>query len=577
MDPVLDIKARLPIDELVRQYTQLTKKGRNFVGLCPFHNDTKPSFLVSPDKGICYCFPCQKGGDIFSFYQLIEGVDFPQALKDLAERTGVQLPDRPDAIKKDERDRLRECLEAANLFFQKNLAAQQATLGYLQKRGVAEEERKHFQLGFAPDSFSETYDHLLKSGFSRKDIVTSGLAIQKDLAEDRMYDRFRNRLMFPIRDLQSRLIGFGGRTMGNDDAKYLNSSESPLYHKSNVLFGIDMAKEAMRERRQVIVVEGYFDVLACHRAGATHAVATCGTALTDEHAKLLKRYADTVVLCLDQDRAGREAAERAFQVCSKEGIAVNGIVLGTKDPADAAVEDMEGLKATLAGGGKPYLDIVLEDIGSQDLNSPIIRKAALERLLTLLHALPTSTDRAFWMRKAAAAMNIPETALQDDLRATESSKATPSRRPASPAPAQRTMMFNSMEIALGLFLLYPEQLGLLAKLIEPEDGFAKELFTGLKAVVPPQDDPLAVMPLNDETKQRAGILVLFCEDNGMGGWNDSTAIREITKNCAIANNDLKRRRIQELSKKILIARKEGKKEEEEILNAQFSQLMSAAA
>lgn len=572
IDAVSDIKARLSIEELVRQYTQLTKKGRNFVGLCPFHNDTKPSFLVSPDKGICYCFPCQKGGDIFSFYQLIEGVDFPQALKDLAERTGVQLPDRPEAIKKDEKDRLRDCLEAANVFFQKNLSAKTPTLEYLAKRGVDENERKHFQLGFAPDSFSETYDHLLKAGFGRKDVVTSGLAIQKELTEERVYDRFRNRLMFPIHDLQGRLIGFGGRTMGNDDAKYLNSSESPLYHKSNVLFGLHLAKEAMREKKQVIVVEGYFDVLACHRVGSVHTVGSCGTALTDEHAKLLKRYVDTVVLCLDQDRAGREAAERAFQTCSKEGLAVNGIVLGTKDPADAAVENAESLKATLETGGRPYLDIVLEDIASQDLNAPAVRKTALERLLTLLQALPTSTDRAFWMRKAAAAMNIPETALQDDLRATESSKTIPTRRPI--AAASQPMMFNSIEIALGLFLMYPAQIALLGKLIDPGEGFAKQLYDALKTIVPPQDDPLSAMGIPDEVRQRAGILVLYCEDNGMGGWNDSTSIRELNKMIDIANRDVKRKRIQELSKKILIARKEGKKQEEEILNAQFSQLMN---
>lgn len=577
MDAVQDIKARLSIEELVRQYTQLTKKGRNFVGLCPFHNDTKPSFLVSPDKGICYCFPCQKGGDIFSFYQLIEGVDFPQALKDLAERTGVQLPDRPEAIKKDEKDRLRDCLEAANVFFQKNLTAKEPTLEYLAKRGVDEAERKHFQLGFAPDSFSETYDHLLKAGFGRKDIVTSGLAIQKDLADERMYDRFRNRLTFPIHDLQGRLIGFGGRTMGNDDAKYLNSSESPLYHKSNVLFGIHLAKEAMREKKQVIVVEGYFDVLACHRVGAIHTVGSCGTALTDEHAKLLKRYVDTVVLCLDQDRAGREAAERAFQTCCKEGLAVNGIVLGTKDPADAAVENAEGLKAILETGGKPYLDIVLEDIASQDLNAPAVRRAALDRLLTLLQALPTSTDRTFWMRKAAEAMKISETALQDDLRATESSKGSPVRRSASQSSVPHAMMFSSADIALGLFLMYPTQLALAAKLTEPDEPFAKQLFDGVKSVTRPQEDLLAAMALPEETRQRAGILVLFCEENGMGGWSDSTAIREINKMIDIANRDVKRRKIQEISKKILIARNEGKKEEEQILNAEFSQLMGAVS
>lgn len=571
MDAVQDIKARLPIDELVRQYTQLTKKGRNFVGLCPFHNDTKPSFLVSPDKGICYCFPCQKGGDIFSFYQLIEGVDFPQALKDLSERTGVTLPDRPTGINKDEKDRLRDCLEAANLFFQKQLAAKPAMGEYLAKRGVDEEERKKFQLGFAPDSFSETYDHLLKADFSRKDIVTSGLAIQKDLADERMYDRFRNRLMIPIHDLQGRLIGFGGRTMGNDDAKYLNSSESPLYHKSSVLYGIHLAKEAMREKKQVIVVEGYFDVLACHRVGAAHTVGSCGTALTDEHAKILKRYVDTVVLCLDQDRAGREAAERAFQVCSREGLNVNGIVLGTKDPADAAMENADGLKAALDAGGRPYLDVVLDEIATQDLSSPVVRKAALERLLALLQCLHTSTDRTFWMRRAAQTMNTTETALQDDLRFTESSRLTPMKHAPAGATERRALMFGSTEIALGLFILYPGQIALLSQLMAPEEGFAKELYDGLKAVAQPQDDMLAAMPLTDETRQKAGILVLFCEDNGLGHWDESSSIREIKKNCAIANNDVRQRKFKELSKKIALAKKEGNKDAEQGLYADFIQ------
>jgi len=568
VDAVQDIKARLSIEELVRQYTPLTKKGRNFVGLCPFHNDTKPSFLVSPDKGICYCFPCQKGGDIFSFYQLIENVDFPQALKDLSERTGVQLPDRPTGINKDEKDRLRECLEAANVFFQKHLTLKKDVLEYLEKRGVDENERKHFQLGFAPDSFSETYDHLLKSNFGRKDIVTSGLAIQKDLADERMYDRFRNRLMIPIHDLQGRLIGFGGRTMGNDDAKYLNSSESPLYHKAGVLFGIHLAKEAMRDRKQVIVVEGYFDVLACHRVGAVHTVATCGTALTDEHAKILKRYVETVTLCLDQDRAGREAAERAFQVCSREGLAVNGIVLGTKDPADAATENAEGLKASLEEGGRPYLDIVLEEIAAQDLSSPLVRKSALDRLLLLLQCLNTSTDRAFWLQKAAETMKTTVTALQDDLRSSEHSKLTPMKR-VSPADIRHAMMFNSAEIALGLFLLCPDRLPLLSQLTEPEEGFAKELYAGLKALVPPCDDPLSAMTLPEDVRQRAGILVLFCEENGLGNWDEASSIREIKKNCELANNDMRQRKFKELTKKMFLANKEGNKDAEESLKASF--------
>ena len=190
MDSVSEIKARLPIDELVRQYVQLTKKGRNFVGLCPFHQDSKPSFLVSPDKGICYCFPCQKGGDIFSFYQLIENVDFPQAIKELAERTGVVLPERDkEIVKKDEKDRMRDCLNAAATFYASQLQASAQTKKYLAERGVTDEEIKEFRLGFAPDSFSATYDHLLKAGYSRKEILAVGLSVQKEMSDERMYDR----------------------------------------------------------------------------------------------------------------------------------------------------------------------------------------------------------------------------------------------------------------------------------------------------------------------------------------------------------------------------------------------------
>ena len=254
MDSVAEIKARLPIEDLVRSYTQLTKKGKNYVGLCPFHNDTHPSFLVSPDKGICYCFPCQKGGDIFTFYQQIEHVDFPQALRDLAERVGVTLPDAPKGgPTKDEKERLRDCLDAACAHFKKLLASSPAK-DYLDKRGVTPEEIATFELGVSPVGFTDTYDYLLKAGYSRKEIVLSGLAIQKDLSNENPYDRFRNRLMFPIHDGQGRIIGFGGRTLGNDDAKYLNGAESPLYRKSSVLYGLHHALEAMREAKRVIVV-----------------------------------------------------------------------------------------------------------------------------------------------------------------------------------------------------------------------------------------------------------------------------------------------------------------------------------
>lgn len=574
MDSVSEIKARLPIDELVRQYCQLTKKGRNFVALCPFHHDTRPSFLVSPDKGICYCFPCQKGGDIFSFYQQIEGVDFKQALKDLAEKTGVELPDRPaeSVVNKDEKERLRDCLTAAMDFYASQLQASPSTLEYLGKRGVTNEEIKTFGLGFAPDSFDATYQHLLKKEFSRKEIQTAGLGIQKDINDEKIYDRFRNRLMFPIHDSQGRICGFGGRTLGNDDAKYLNTPDSPLYHKSSVLFGFHHASKSMRDHKRVILVEGYFDVLACHRVGVHEVVATCGTAMTEEHAKLLKRSVDRVVLCLDQDRAGREAAERAFIMAAKEGLQIEGIVLPDKDPADAVLTSAEGLKDLLVQGAKPFLDVVLNRIRLADLSSPAIRHAALERLLPLINAVTSSTERTFMIKSSAAALGTTETALLDDLRNFSSKMPVPKQT--TPAQTSDVDLFSTLELSLGLFLLYPAQIALLPELIAPTDGFAASLYAALKANADAKAPiSLETIAVDEETLRRAGILMLYCEERGFHEWNDSTAIREIRKNCKLANTKYFDEKKQEITKKLLEARKAADAAQEKELTASYMELL----
>ncbi len=574
MDAVLEIKARLPIDELVRQYCQLTKKGRNFVALCPFHHDTRPSFLVSPDKGICYCFPCQKGGDIFSFYQQIEGVDFRQALKDLAEKTGVELPDRPaeSVVNKDEKERLRDCLTAAMEFYAQQLQASPSTKDYLTKRGVTAEEIKTFGLGFAPDSFDATYQHLLKKEFSRKEIQTAGLGIQKDINDEKIYDRFRNRLMFPIHDNQGRIAGFGGRTLGNDDAKYLNTPDSPLYHKSSVLFGFHHANKAMRDNKRVILVEGYFDVLACHRVGVHEVVATCGTALTEEHARLLVRSVDRVVLCLDQDRPGREAAERAFIMAAKEGLQIEGIVLPDKDPADAVLTSADGLKDLLTNGAKPFLDVVLDRIRLADLSSPAIRHAALERLLPLINAVTSSTERTFMVKNSAAALGTTDTALLDDLRSFSSKTLTPKQ--AAPVQTSDVDLFSTLELSLGLFLLYPAQIALLAELIAPADGFAAALYTALKTNADAKAPiSLETISVDEDTLHRAGILMLYCEERGFHEWNDSTAIREIRKNCKLANTKYFDEKKQEITKKLLEARKAADAAQEKELTASYMELL----
>ncbi len=542
------------------------------MSLCPFHNDTHPSFLISPDKGIAYCFACQKGGDIFSFYQEIEGVDFPQAIRELAEKAGVQLDQqsyKPE--QKDEKDRMRECLEAACTFYRSGLIAAPKIQEYLQGRGVQPQEIERFKLGFAPDSFSGTYEQLLKAGFSKKEITGSGLAIQKDLGDERIFDRFHNRLMFPIHDLQGRIVGFGGRTLGNDDAKYMNSPESPLYRKSSVLFGLNLAKEAMRESKQAIIVEGYFDVLACHRAGFQNTVAACGTALTEEHAKILKRYVETVVLCLDQDRAGRAAAERAFHVCAKEGLQVYGCVLSSKDPADVAVASLEELSTMLGSGAKPYFDIVLAEIKASDLTTPTARHEALERVLSLLQSIPTVVERGHYIREAAKAFSTTDTALEDDLRRAQTINAP--RLPRTPAPHKQPRdLFSTTEIALGLFFHYPKCREMLRLLIPPAEGFAASLYQAMKQ----NDNPeltVESLALEPADRERAAILYLFCEQHGFGQWNERIAPKEIERNCQNANREYVRQKQQELTRKLLEARKNGKVEEEQVLLAQYQEVL----
>ncbi|MDD5103309.1 MAG: DNA primase [Candidatus Peribacteraceae bacterium] len=577
MDEVSEIKARLPIEQLVAQYCQLKKKGRSFVALCPFHNDSHPSLQVSPDKGIAYCFACRKGGDIFKFYEEIEKVDFKQALKDLAEKTGVKLEERSEkmSLPKDEKQRLRSCLEAAQAFFVAQLKSTAKAREYIQSRKVPSEQIEFFGLGYAPDSFSLTYEHLLKQGFSRSEIVAAGLGVQKDLNDGRIYDRFRNRLMFPIFDHQNNLVAFGGRAVGEEDAKYVNSAEGPLYNKSAVLYGLNWARDAIRERKAVVLVEGYFDLLACHKVGCAHVVAVSGTALTEQHVKLLKRSADTAILCLDQDRAGRDASERAFQLLAHEGFQVQAVTLEAKDPDEAALAQPGALRQILQDGGIPYIDFVLQEVAKGDTASVQGKRAVLQRLLPLLDALVSSVEQGHYMARIAAALGSTETAVRDDL------KRLPRLSPPAPAPVAAadgsgtSDQFSPIEVALGLFLIYSQHRALLPELIPPEEGFAVVLYEALKSAPDGRIDQ-QTLALSAEQHERAAILQLFCEMHGFQEWSDSLAIREIRKNCQRANRITLRLKQLEIAQRLKEAHADGHAVEEAQLSTQYQQVLKLA-
>lgn len=584
MDAVSEIKARLPIEELVSGYCQLQRRGRTLCALCPFHNDSHPSLTVSPDKGIAYCFACQSGGDIFSFYQKIENVDFVQALKDLAEKTGVLLPKEQfrEGIKKDEKDRFHHCLEAASAFYQNMLHENEHAQKYLRDRRVPEELIAAFGVGYAPHSFDATYTHLLKAGFSRKEILGAGLGVQKELQEERIYDRFRNRIMFPIMDVQGAVIGFGGRTLGNDDAKYINSPDGPLYNKSVALFGLSHAREAIRERKCVLLVEGYFDVLACHRLGIRHVVAVSGTALTEQHAAVLKRYTERLCLCLDADAAGMQAAERAFTLCAKHDLDVRSLTLPQgKDPDECSLLAPEEMVNVCKGDGTPYLDFVLEEVKRSNRE----KREILRRLLPLFHALASSVLREEYITKLATLLGTTVTAVQDDLRHL--------RAPPTPPSEQHRLVtqpsFSSTEFFFGLLLAYPHHIAMIERLIEPHAETEKALYNALRShyavlrradsgekgsthSAPHHPQRLRTAALSETCQERASILQLYCEEH-FGTWSEGMLMKEIQKLLRKANRDLLLRKQQELITSIKRARLLGKKIEEEQLLTQYQKVL----
>jgi DNA primase len=336
------------IVELIGESVSLTRKGKDFVGLCPFHDDHTPSMSVSPTKQIFKCWSCGVGGDALRFIQVRQGMDFREALLYLARRANIEI-ERQDPVKAIKRDGLREVLNWARGFFRRQLLSGVGEYArrYARERGLSDETMERFGLGLAIDSGTELANAGRRAGFPADLLIDAGVVGRSEKGRD--YDRFRNRLMFPISDGQGRTIAFGGRTLGDDPAKYLNSPESPLFSKSRVLYALDAARDAIAKEREVIVVEGYMDAVLLHQAGVRNVVATLGTALTDAHMRLVKSLARRVVMCFDSDEAGRKAADRAVEtaLCHRVDVRVAVMPEGD-DPADCVLtKGVEELMARL--------------------------------------------------------------------------------------------------------------------------------------------------------------------------------------------------------------------------------------
>ncbi len=347
-DKILDDIRNSPrnsIEEVIAEHLRLDRKGKDFVGLCPFHSDTRPSMYVSPSKGIFKCFACGAGGDVFKFIQLREGISFPQSVENLAKRAGIALEiDRRPVNKPTMIEGLPyaepEDVAAANLWalnFWRNCydaAGGKGAREYVAKRGIKTQMAQDWGIGFAPDSWDALTTAARGAGFSEELLVASGLVVRRE-ESGRVYDKFRNRLMFPILDTGGRVIAFGGRTLGDDPAKYMNSPATSLFDKSRSLYGLDKARYEIVNQGRAVVVEGYTDVMMCHQFGISNVVAALGTSFTQGHAVMLRRFAREIILVLDSDVAGQAASDRALEICLHENLEVRlAMVTQGKDPCD---------------------------------------------------------------------------------------------------------------------------------------------------------------------------------------------------------------------------------------------------
>ena len=429
-----EIRSRVDMVELVGQSVNLKRAGENWKGLCPFHTEKTPSFTVNPKRGIFHCFGCGVGGDAFGFLMRQDRLGFPEAVRTLAQRAGVELPTQRTPETDGKLEGLRRVMALAAQFYTDALWAKEGAKAqaYIESRGVDLEVARRFGLGYAPDGWNALLSHMAKEGVTDAELVSAGLALPRQNAPG-FYDRFRGRLLFPIRDLQGRVVAFGGRAMGAEEPKYLNSPETPLYVKGQMLYALDVAREGMRQKNRAVVVEGYLDCLMAHQHGFTETVAALGTAFTSAQLGLLRRYADEVVSVFDADAAGQKATSRleemltdvmdlrnlgwsvsrtgSFEKAGYFPIKVAVLPEGHDPDSFLRAEGAQALQSRL-DAARSILDFVLEQaLGEEDLTTPRGRSTAHARVALILSRVPNAEEATALAREAARKLGVDATQL----------------------------------------------------------------------------------------------------------------------------------------------------------------------
>ncbi len=492
MDPVEEIKHRLDIVDIVSETVDLRKTGKNYIGFCPFHDNKRtPAFVVFPETGTWRCFGCNEGGDVFTFVMKREGWDFRQALEHLAERAGVTLEPRraEDAAEKEAHQRLYDLMEEAVAFYRHHLhtpAGKQA-LDYLHKRGLTDETIEAFGLGYAPRAWEAARTYFTGKGYTDDDLIAAGLLTHRD--DGRIYDRFRHRVMFPIRDARGRAVGFGARTLDPDGIpKYLNSPQTDIFDKSRLLYGLDKAGKAIRQRDQVVIVEGYMDVIGLYQAGFPNAVSPMGVALNEGQLRTLKRFTRHMVLALDPDAAGIRATLRSMDVARDALREADGfrfdprgllhqenrlkadlrvaLLPDGQDPDEIALADPAAWERILASAQPIILFIMHTLAADMDLDDPKAKADLAEQILPLIYEVANPIEQKTYLQKLSALLRVDEDTLlawkppvrrrKRPVRRAPAATAQPRRSTTVPTPAPTSALHARLSLlVLGLLLRDP--------------------------------------------------------------------------------------------------------------------------
>jgi len=422
--PVDEIKNRLDIVQVLGSYIKLSKAGANFRAVCPFHSEKKPSFFVSPARQIWHCFGCGKGGDIFGFVKEIEGVEFGDALRILAQKAGVELKPISKELKT-ERSRLYEICELASRFFEKQLEGNKTGMEakkYLLNRGITEDSIINWRLGYSPDAWQGLSDFLVGRGYKRDEVEKAGLAVKNEKGNH--FDRFRGRIIFPIFDLNSQIIGFGGRVFGekakNEIAKYVNTPNTLLYDKSRLLYGLDRAKVDIRKKNECVLVEGYTDVILLSQAGFSNVVASSGTALNPFQLKIMKRYSENLLTAFDMDIAGDSATKRGIDLAQAAGFNIKILTMPEdSDPADIILKGAKVWEDILKNS-KSILDFYFDTTFLRnDSKTAEGKKTVSKILLPVMKRIPNEIERSFWTQELAKRLEVKEDDVREELKKTK--------------------------------------------------------------------------------------------------------------------------------------------------------------